>query len=711
MATTPSKKLLLPHHRKQLQESGLSDQTIESAGFYSETNADKIRSMIKCTKRTATKLGAVLVIPFIDLDGRNGYSRIRPDNPRQFAGRKLKYESPKGEPNQVYIPPDTRDWLATAGELLITEGEKKALAATQAGFPTIGLVGVHGWKQKAEQALLPTLERIEWNKRRVIVAFDSDIGTNEHIQHAEKWLCHHLTLRGADVKVIRFADADDGSKVGLDDFLVAQGPSELRKLCDTPIDPDEIEGEVAKRPARTADPAIEAKRMVDSMTIDGCSKLRFWSGSFWYWSGGRYYELPNSEVRASIVSHLNYSYTMVGTSEVSNTMEQLRAQSLLPARVQPPSWLRANDWRPEDVVATKNAIVHLPSYVTETEPFTAPSTPTFFTTCSVDYEFDHTRPPCERWMQFISELWPDDQESVQLLQEWFGYCLTPDTSQQKIAMLIGPKRSGKGTIARVLRSLVGDGNVCGPTLASLQTNFGLWPLLGKTVAIISDARLSGRSDQAVITERLLSISGEDAQTVDRKNLEPITTKLQTRFMIISNELPRLQDSSGAFAGRMVVLRLSESFYGREDRTLTQALEQERAGILHWAIEGWRRLRERGRFVQPASGEELRQQLDELSSPISSFVADCCEVGSGFNVQIDTIYGAWCRWCKSVGRDPTTKPVMGRDLTALIPGLRTTQPREDGKRVRAYDGIRVNEETLNALAQEELARDGTRCGTR
>ena len=56
-------------------------------------------------------------------------------------------------------------------------------------------------------------------------------------------------------------------------------------------------------------------------------------------------------------------------------------------------------------------------------------------------------------------------------------------------LLIGPTRSGKGTIARMLTALIGSGHVAGPTLASLGTNFGLSPLLGKPLAIISDARL------------------------------------------------------------------------------------------------------------------------------------------------------------------------------------------------------------------------------
>jgi len=34
------------------------------------------------------------------------------------------------------------------------------------------------------------------------------------------------------------------------------------------------------------------------------------------------------------------------------------------------------------------------------------------------------------------------------LQDWFGYTLSPDTSQQKMLMIVGPTRSGKGTIGR-----------------------------------------------------------------------------------------------------------------------------------------------------------------------------------------------------------------------------------------------------------------------
>ena len=67
-------------------------------------------------------------------------------------------------------------------------------------------------------------------------------------------------------------------------------------------------------------------------------------------------------------------------------------------------------------------------------------------------------------------------------------------------LFVGPKRGGKGTIARVLTSMVGRHNVAGPTLASLGTNFGLQDLIGKPVAVISDARIGSKSDASLIAE-------------------------------------------------------------------------------------------------------------------------------------------------------------------------------------------------------------------
>jgi putative DNA primase/helicase len=268
------------------------------------------------------------------------------------------------------------------------------------------------------------------------------------------------------------------------------------------------------------------------------------------------------------------------------------------------------------------------------------------------------------------------------LQEYVGYVLSGRTDMQKMLLLIGPTRSGKGTIARMLTELLGRGHVAGPTLASLGTNFGLSPLLGKPLAIISDARL-GSSPAHTVVERLLSITGEDMLTVDRKFKDPWSGKLPTRFVILSNELPRFHDSSGAIANRMLILQMTESFLGREDRTLDKRLRPELPGILKWALEWLDRLVDKGRFTVPGLSEDAANLMMDLASPVSAFVRDYCVRKPGESVDRDTLYRAWKTWAEENGHEAGAKSTFGRNLRAVVPELRTSQPTIEGDRVRMY----------------------------
>ena len=100
---------------------------------------------------------------------------------------------------------------------------------------------------------------------------------------------------------------------------------------------------------------------------------------------------------------------------------------------------------------------------------------------------------------------------------------------------------------------------------------------------------------------------------------------------------------------MILLRLTQSFYGREDTALTDRLLGELPGILSWAVDGWRRLRERGRFQQPTAADEMVDELTDLGSPIGAFLRDCCNVGSEYEVQRGSLYEAYAAWAKEHGR--------------------------------------------------------------
>ena len=266
-----------------------------------------------------------------------------------------------------------------------------------------------------------------------------------------------------------------------------------------------------------------------------------------------------------------------------------------------------------------------------------------------------------------------------------GYVISGRLDLHKILLLVGPTRAGKGVIARVLKALVGRGNFAGPTLASLGTNFGLSPLIGKPLAIVSDARLGGANVHQVV-ERLLSISGEDMLTVDVKYREAWTGTLPTRFLIISNELPRFGDASGAIANRFVVLTLRNSWLGRENPALTNELLAELPGILGWVLAGLDRLNGRGRFTEPPSSTDAIVALADLVSPVSAFVRERCAVGPGFEVAVDQLYAEWRAWADENGHRAGSVQTFARDLRAVLPSLRMKRTRDGDDRRRWYEGV-------------------------
>jgi putative DNA primase/helicase len=425
-------------------------------------------------------------------------------------------------------------------------------------------------------------------------------------------------------------------------------------------------------------------------------RLIHYRDNFYVWTGNHYREVEAGEVRARLYAYLNVAFTLNRDGErvpfrpdqvaVNKVIDALKAITRIDQGLQAPAWMAdakedvANEHNAADLLPCRNGLLDLRT------GDQLDHTPSFLTMNAVDYGYDpNAKAP--RWEQFLNEILPGDVEAQQTLQEVFGYLLTPDTRQQKIFMFIGASRSGKGTIARVLKGLLGgNANVAGPTLAGLKEHFGLQQLIDKRAAIVSDARLAGQTHELV--ERLLSISGEDAMSVPRKHKEDWHGTLGVRFLIISNELPSLTDASGVIASRCILVRLRQSFLGREKTDLTGTLMGELPGILNWAIEGLKRLRERGHFIQPASSAEMIDLLEDVASPIRRFIKECCEVGPAFGTARDALYAEYDQWREQNGHHRMSKTKFGQALMAAEPSVDIRRPGGRGNQIWWCSGIKL-----------------------
>lgn len=445
------------------------------------------------------------------------------------------------------------------------------------------------------------------------------------------------------------------------------------------------------------DPHRIARGFLARYAHQGHGTLVFWRDEFYEWAGSHWSAVPRSELEAEVngsarrhFEALQREYQRAANAGqldelprmgkvtcglVGNVAAALRQLTLLRGVDSPPAWIRGGSGpSPKEIVPARNGLVHLPAFVEKGMAGVLANDPRYFNTNAVGFPVTADAAPPAAWLRFLAELWPDDPESVALLQEWFGYLLTPDTAQQKMLLLIGPRRSGKGTISRVLQSLVGPANCCGPTLSGLAGPFGLAPLLGKSVAVIEDARLSGRADAAVVVERMLAISGEGTLTVERKHLDAVNVRLATRFVVSTNEIPRLPDVSGALASRWCVLRFFHSFEGKEDTALPDRLLAELPGIFLWAVKGWERLHERKRFTRPAESDDIIETIAESGSPLGRFIEERCELWKdntdppdAFEVKTKDLYAAWCEHCERTGRkEPGTEEEFGRQFRSAAP---------------------------------------------
>lgn len=112
-------------------------------------------------------------------------------------------------------------------------------------------------------------------------------------------------------------------------------------------------------------------------------------------------------------------------------------------------------------------------------------TPHWFSTVVLDYNYDPEM-KCPRFLAFLDKVLPD-KASQDVMQEWFGYCLTRDTDLRTMMILYGEARTGKSTLSNILEAMVGLGNRSAVPLECFWDRFAPYQTVGKLVNFCGDS--------------------------------------------------------------------------------------------------------------------------------------------------------------------------------------------------------------------------------
>src|SRR5262245_52563962 len=240
-----------------------------------------------------------------------------------------------------------------------------------------------------------------------------------------------------------------------------------------------------------SDPLAVAREFVQQCCLhDGDAlTLRHWRGGWWRWRLSHWGEFESRAVRSMLYNFTEHAIYLSAkglapwsptSRKISDLMDALAAITILADDFDQPSWIVCRD--SGTIVAVGNGLLDVASRQLHAH------TPLYFNQTAVPFDYDPRASDPAQWLAFLDALWPHEPEAIDLLGEWFGYVVSGRLDLHKILLMVGPTRGGKGVIARVLTALLDRHNVAGPTLNSLGGDFGLAPLIGKPLAIISDAR-------------------------------------------------------------------------------------------------------------------------------------------------------------------------------------------------------------------------------
>ena len=279
------------------------------------------------------------------------------------------------------------------------------------------------------------------------------------------------------------------------------------------------------------------------------------------------------------------------------------------------------------------------------------------------------------WEKTLREIFVNDSDcrsKIELLQDWFGYCLVPETKYHKFLWLVGRGANGKSLILKILTALVGRQNVSHVLLNRLDRGPMRALLFNKLVNISSEMNLRS----APVEEYLKSIVSGDEIDAEEKFKTPFSFRPFCRLVEATNDLPPLQDLSTGFSRRAIILPFNRSFSEDEqDRERENNLLLELPGIFNWALKGLRRLTKRDSFQLPPSSKKALQDYILESDPVQQFALEKLTVNHEGKTSPSKVYAKYQIWSTVNGLKPLTKVAVGKRLKELGFEKRKTGGRE------------------------------------
>jgi putative DNA primase/helicase len=266
----------------------------------------------------------------------------------------------------------------------------------------------------------------------------------------------------------------------------------------------------------------------------------------------------------------------------------------------------------------------------------------------VAYDPAATCPQFDRFFDQVQE--KDDQR---FLLGWQGYSLTGDNNVQKLVLLHGQGRNGKGVFIRICAHIGGDYAKTTPIETFLNEGAprnASQPTPERAALPAVRMLYTNEPDKGSVlnTAFIKLVTGGDAISARELNKPQFQFVPVFKLSISGNHKPVIKDQTESIWRRLELVPWTTIIpEGGEDLNLDAKLRGEASGVLNRLILGLKDWMANG-LVRSKRAEKATQQYRAESDQLGRWLTDCVRKAPGKRVQSTVAYELFNAWATATG---------------------------------------------------------------
>jgi putative DNA primase/helicase len=284
----------------------------------------------------------------------------------------------------------------------------------------------------------------------------------------------------------------------------------------------------------------------------------------------------------------------------------------------------------------------------------------------------------------------EDQEVVEFIHRFFGYCLSGLVTEQVLLFMEGTGGNGKTTALLMIMHVLGDYAIQGAPGLLLAKRNESHPT---EVADLEGTRFVANSEvekgKPFAESLIKQLTGSDKIRARRMRQDFYEFEPTHKLCIAANHRPIIKGNDEGIWRRVIRIPWNVQISPeKKDPFFLDKLKKESPGILRRLVEGCLEWQQHG--LNPpekvlVATEEYREEMDVLSD----FMEELCIIGESHRIAQKELYLAYVDWCEELKQKPQNYRLFNRQLKER--DYKTITTSVNGSALRVWQGISLRKD--------------------